>query len=371
MKDNAKGVLAVGGMLVLSVLVAILIIQVAPAHFGIGHANELNWVSLVGATLGVVGTLGGLTVGIISITTLTQVEQRVSDAFERKYTEHSEQLNKQSSAWASGIRLWTNASMEEDLTKAQDLVEEALTYWPDAPDARTDMLRRLYEETEKAYVFDLIPGRRSSFEIYVASQGHGRYSPIVTEIPVSYLPDAAHWWALAWDRERPHNEEYLSYVGSKLAAQQDRLREATKYLQIWRQTSGKMRPWDRLIWAWCLHSEQDVLFLERVLGTTVSRPPEEIIKELRDAEGLAAVGVRHCLIVPRATNQRIVRSVGLVRNGDLGWDILGYEYGTAKRESPFLAHSDQECAEYLRQRYITVDLIPEWSPLPPTGYGDF
>ena len=121
-----------------------------------------TYLSTLGVVVGACATLGGLIVILFSVITLSQIHKQVDARFQEKYQEHQEALNQQSAQWATGIRYWTQATMTSDIVTASHIMEEALKAWSSAPGARTEMLRRLCDETERGYIVDLIPDQRQT-----------------------------------------------------------------------------------------------------------------------------------------------------------------------------------------------------------------
>lgn len=175
-------------------------------------------------------TLGGLVVVVISIIAYLQVDDKVSAQFDKKYAEHQRSLNQQSAQWANGIRLWTQAAMTADLTAAPSLMKEALKAWPDAPGTRTEMLRRLYEETESAYILDLIPDQRWNLAIQDLHSTFPAYLHSPVHIPFPYLEDCLEWLTLCDEHERGNDPIWLDWVGAKIYAMFGKTAPMFRYL---------------------------------------------------------------------------------------------------------------------------------------------
>lgn len=176
----------------------VIILIIYLSHSNLPVDNTLNWVSLLGAIVGGIGAIGGIIVGMISLITLSQIDKQVKAAFAEQYENHRKSLDEQSSKWATGIHLWTLATVQmvTDPTTASQTLNNALEIWPTAPLARTEMLKRLYEETERAYLLDLVPGRRQnliSMDSLRSLNNHQTYH----SWPNSYLDDSLRWWTLA------------------------------------------------------------------------------------------------------------------------------------------------------------------------------
>lgn len=163
-----------------------------------GHIHAIVGVGTLAAVVGVIGAVGGLVVGVLALLTLTQVDQLVAAAFDRRYTEHRERLTQDSVQWATGLRVWTQSMMDladGRFDRDQEALEQALAVWPEVPNARTEMVRHLWDAQQAAAIYDLWALRRN--QVAMAGAFGRTYRALVR---VRWT-DTFRWWTMARDSE--------------------------------------------------------------------------------------------------------------------------------------------------------------------------
>ena len=231
--------------------------------------------SVLGVIVGACATLGGLIVVFLSVITLFQIRKQVDSRFQEKYQAHQETLNQQSAQWATGIRYWTQAAMTRDVVTASHLMEEAIKAWPSAPGARTEMLRRLCDETERSYIIDV------SY-----SSGRGRYAmPWTAAPPEQHLDDCLVWLTRALEHELHGNESWLFFAAAKIHAMRQNSDKMLGYLDQWLAlTLDQPSDNEIVILLSAIHHEKDLQRLQSLWSqkfpNSLVFAPEDILQRL-------------------------------------------------------------------------------------------
>jgi hypothetical protein len=256
-----------------------------------GMSDPLTWLSVISTVVGAIGAVGGIVVGMISLITLSQIDKQVKAEFDQRYQKHQRALDEQSTRWASGVKLWAQASMMDDLGKATATLEKGLEMWPTAPNARTEMLARFYEPTERAFLLDLIPERRQNLERMDSIRSIR--SGYIIEWPESYLNRCIEWLTLADNFERLGNELQLDYLGSKINAMAGNFTKALERLNRYVTAGGSVLAWDVFVLAGCAETLQDVVSLKSLIKGSTFQDIDEVITNMK--ERLANAQNGHCL----------------------------------------------------------------------------
>lgn len=129
--------------------------------------DEMTWVSVVGA-------VGGIVVGVVSLVVLSQIDKSVIREYEAQRKSHSDDINKEiaekvASEFAkvgSAIHYWSQATFSIRQSKLDEAIaeaREALELWPELPGLAMDMADRLCQESVASYVQSLTNGQPITF----------------------------------------------------------------------------------------------------------------------------------------------------------------------------------------------------------------
>jgi hypothetical protein len=319
--------------------------------------------SVLGALLGALATFSGLVVVIFSVVALVQIHKQVDIRFAERYDEHRQALDKLSAQWATGLRYWTQSTMMTDLEDASQLMEEALKFWPSAPGARTEMLKRLYDETERAYLLDLIPEQRNSLQrLGMASQ---QSLPGLT-LPTLRLTACLKWATLALDHEVDQQGSWLHFTLAKIYAMASDVPQMFRYLEIWLSNDTFAQPdddsvlvilsaihttndFDRLLKLWTSHFTQ--LLPAHVRSTL------EVFRDAAAKRGDLRMQI--WLVVPRHFTDSTCL-IGITRAKDDAWSVIDViSEGERSSKATEFANLDEAIA-YLDRRWIMLRPIPYW-----------
>lgn len=310
-----------------------------------GVPDELNWLSLLSAVVGVIGAIGGIVVGVISIITLSQIETQVTAQFERKYGDHKRDLEGQYLQWASGINLWTRATMSTNSDEAAKLMEQALKLWPAVPGARTEILNRYYEETEQAYLLDLVPDRRSQLEhnrIFPSHVVEIHYSSTWEPLPSFYIHEVIRWWTLATEYEGEDNTINLDFIGSKVFAMTHNFDKMMSYLKrLSDQQQLKIRYDDLCIWYSAADTVGQIQQLDRLLlkNKSFSLNISEVMELLKTQYTANQMPVYRYFLVFNNENHVFIRRTVLKLAYHNSWTVKFYDTNDNEHQ---IIESDQE-----------------------------
>lgn len=286
-----------GAATVILIMLALLVLRGVsrPSHV------PLPTVGVVAAMVGVVGAVGGLIVGVLALVTLFQVDARVRAEFQAQLTQYEQVRDQQSAVWATGLRLWTRALIEQNLTAAQAHLDQALEAWPHAPGARTEMARRLWAAAHLAHIFWLKPYRKSE------TSPHLNHHPVPIPQPVTPT-DLLRWWTRAVETEATDTAE-LPRIGVGVFALVGDEEQMLRCLSEARKRDGTFAPTDRelLVWAAAWHDSDAVAKAQKVLGSMCS------IETLPDALLTEAEGLHTWAVVDRRRQALGQRAVTLIR----------------------------------------------------------
>lgn len=314
--------------------------------------------SVLGVIVGACATLGGLIVVFLSVITLFQIRKQVDSRFQEKYQAHQETLNQQSAQWATGIRYWTQATMTSDLDNASQLMERALTAWPSAPGAKTEMLRRFCDETERGYIIDLIPGQRQTLINVSYSSGRGRYAMPWTAAPLEqHLDDCLVWLTRALEHELHSNEPWLFFAAAKIHAMRQNSDKMLEYLDQWLAlTLDPPSDNEIVILLSAIHHEKD---LQRLQSLWSQKFPNSLVFTLQDIlqrlNSNSGSHIQYWLALSKSSLPHTV-VVGFSGSNESQW-----------RLSPDLTNrpldveslpNDQTLLSYIESRWILLRPIP-------------
>lgn len=300
-------------------------------------------------------TLGGLLVVIVSVIAYFQIENKVDQRFQQKYAEHQDALNQQSAQWATGIKLWTQATMTTNLDQATSLMKEALDAWPSAPGARTDMLRRLYNATEQAYILDLIPGQRDQVINHYVNSGDD--TPHITYPLFEYWTDCLEWLTLCDAYEPSIDPTWLKFTGSKIYAMHpmiDRMFQSLESLPL-----DFERPDDDsvLVLLSAIHNTRDLL---RLTQWWTMRFAESLLADPAQVIPMKSQTSRFQYWLVVAKRLPDLRGIAIARYGDTRWQII--EDVVLRQKQPVTFDNLERLMDYVNERWILLRPISWVTP---------
>lgn len=320
---------------------------------------SVTTLSVLATIIGAIATFGGLVVVIISLVSLFQIHKQVDIRFNEKYEAHRQALDQLSAQWATGIRYWTQATMSPDLDKASQLMELALAAWPTAPGARTEMLRRLYEETERAYILDLIPYQRHSMR----SRDLSGVSFPAIPFPESYFGECMKWCILALDHEVTNSGPWLYLTAAKLDAMQGETASMMRHLAAWLSTGPDVPDGKSILVISSALRNMEGFKLLQTLWTsrfTQSLTADlaaalEIYRENRQKTGELRLQV--WLVTPKHTGDK-PGPIGITLEGDTGWAVVDDLSVADRHSATHVCNNMDDVLAYVNRRWMALHPIP-------------
>ncbi|POB10679.1 hypothetical protein CO251_07575 [Sulfobacillus sp. hq2] len=318
-------------------------------------------ITIIQSLTGGIAAYGGILIGIIAIVTLTQIHKQVDARFDQKYHEHETKLNEQSAQWATGIRYWTQSVMTPDLSEATDLMEQALSAWPSAPGARTEMLRRLFNETRRAYLIDLVPGQRQ----WKKSANVGTVAGITSfdppqELPVAHRKECLVWLTKALDHEADVDRAGLLLTAAQIYAMEQDFDMMLSYFEQWNTTGAPLASDDiaipillSSIHTLGQYSQFEQLWNQRFSAYSLNVAPQDVVLNLKQQNSPYG---QKWLVVPKhpTSTTRLV----WISTAPQGWDVnIFYEGG---REEVKNYNSDEDLIAVIIHQWILLRSIPDF-----------
>lgn len=306
-------------------------------------------VSLVLTAIATLATIIGVAFAILSIATYWQANKKVDDRFDQKYEEHRKKLDDQSAQWASGIRLWTRAQMTPDVVEAALTMEKALQAWPSAPGARIEMLERLCDDTESAYILDLIPTQRwaKTTMRVMSQQSCSEY------VPDQHRSECIVWLTQCDQFERHIDPVRIDWMGAKIYAMiQD---PHTMFRRLGALPDGIGEPDDRsrLI---LLSGVHDIGTLDRLNSWWARRFAHPIVTDypttLQASRKTLNGRLQPWLVVPKTPMSKTT-TVGIAPHGESGWSVQSEE-----KQDPDIADTLEDLVAFVHERWIPLAPIP-------------
>lgn len=311
-------------------------------------------VGTLAAMVGLVGAVGGLLVGVMAVLTLTQIDRQVEAAFSARYEEHREALARESAQWAKGIRWWTQAAMTDDLSRAAACMRQALDAWPDAPGARTEMVRRLWMAARTSALWNLLPQDSVWHDVQA---GRLQLPP-----PVNLL-DVHQWWTLACDREPSVDAALLAEIGAGLYALCDQFEPMRQCLEKRAPGHWTVTDEDCLIWGQAVHNAQQVSAIQALLPRDVpfALPADTVVRAVREhyaAAGIQTVTRWYTVLLRPSPGQTVTNEVLTVAREGTGWVARGpLHVGCGFTHNDSLA-DDDALRQFLTQHYLVIRQVP-------------
>ena len=114
-------------------------------------AGELNLIAFIGTITGAIMAASGIIVGLISVFSLLNMDQRTEQKFNQLALVYSEQQYARMHKMFRGFALQLESVREIDIERAQDRMQEAIDSYPQLEGARRQMGVRLFEATIDAF----------------------------------------------------------------------------------------------------------------------------------------------------------------------------------------------------------------------------
>lgn len=254
--------------------------------------------------------------------------------------------------------------MTPDVAEAADIMEKSLSAWPSAPGARTEMLRRLFTETQQAYLIDLVPGQRDNSELMntMALKEH-QMSWFTTELPVQNLDACLIWLEKAKDHEHNVERPWRLLTAAQIYAMKQNVKSMLDNLKMWLDTAPTIpSDDDTLVLLSAVHVKSDweklqALWDQRFSSSPLNVDPQQALSDIRDSHDQR---MHIWLVVSQNPTlpTRVVDHIALSINRHSGWSVTTYLNNSEDTSEEF--GTDESLLAAIDKRWILLRPVPRF-----------